>query len=343
MRVTKSNLNKAVIAKIITQTQADKLVAFINQLPNQGPSFNLTNVLYYFGALIAIGAMTLLMGLGWESFGGGGILFLALCYALLGIALTHKLHQQGHTIPAGLCATFVICMAPLAIYGFQSMMDWWPSSHSYYRDYYRYIQWNWIFMELGTLAVGVVLTWIYRYPFMIMPIGFTLWFLSMDITKMILGNTYDTHLSYLISLYFGLIITLIGLWVDIRAKNSADYAFWLYLFGILSLWGGLTGLYFDHTLFKPFYLVINLVLMLAGVILNRKVFVIFGALGVFTYLSYLAFTVFEFSYLFPVVLTAIGFAIIYVGILWQRHEARITDKMRLLLPQPLRELLEARE
>jgi hypothetical protein len=72
------------------------------------------------------------------------------------------------------------------------------------------------------------------------------------------------------------------------------------------------------------------------------VFVVFGALGSCGYLGYLAADVFEDSLLFPIALTAIGLGIIYIGILWQKHEKAITQKSRLLLPAALRELLEAK-
>jgi hypothetical protein len=37
-----------------------------------------------------------------------------------------------------------------------------------------------------------------------------------------------------------------------------------------------------------------------------------------------------------------GLGIIYLGILWQHHEAAITLRVQVLLPQALRELLAAR-
>jgi hypothetical protein len=52
--------------------------------------------------------------------------------------------------------------------------------------------------------------------------------------------------------------------------------------------------------------------------------------------------VFEDSMLFPIALTAIGLGIIYLGILWQRHEARISAALRRRLPPVLRELLDRR-
>lgn len=88
MKISRAVLNKAVEAKIINNKQADALLDFIKNQPEQNPSFNFTNVLYYLGGLIAIGAMTLFMNLGWETFGGWGIFYLSLLYAIAGFDLT---------------------------------------------------------------------------------------------------------------------------------------------------------------------------------------------------------------------------------------------------------------
>lgn len=342
MKISRNMMEKAVDAKIITQKQAEQLIEFVKNLPEQSPGFNLTNVLYYFGGLIAIGAMTLFMNLGWEMYGGWGILFLSVSYAILGIALTHALDDKGYKIPAGICATFVICLTPLAIYGFQQGMGWWPDA-TVYQEFHGYIKWHWIFMELGTLAVGIILAWIYRYPFMIMPIAVTLWYMSMDLTYMIGDQNYTYELSAMVSMYFGIVTILIAFWVDIRSSQTADYAFWLYIFGVMAFWGGLTCQHSDSELSKFLYMCTNVLMILIGVILSRKVFVIFGALGFCFYLGYLAFQVFNLSYLFPVALTVIGFGIIYLGILWQKNEAKLTKKVRSILPKPVQDLFEARD
>jgi hypothetical protein len=111
----------------------------------------------------------------------------------------------------------------------------------------------------------------------------------------------------------------------------------------MTFWGGLSAQHSDSELSKFIYLCINLLMILIGVILNRKVFVLFGALGSCFYLGYLSFKVFKLSYLFPVALTVIGFGIIYLGLLWQKNEAQLTHKIRSILPQPLQDLLQSRD
>ena len=141
----------------------------------------------------------------------------------------------------------------------------------------------------------------------------------------------------------GLAMTLIAFWVDIRSSKSGDYAFWLYLFGVMAFWGGMTSQHSDSELSKFIYFCINLLLIGVGVVIIRRVFVIFGAIGCSIYLGHLANEVFKNSWLFPIALTAIGLGVIYLGLIWQKNEKVITGKVRKYLPFPLRELLGKRE
>ena len=256
----------AVDENILTLEQSERLMQFIQNQPHAGVRFDFTHVLYYFGGLMAIGAMTLFMHLGWESFGGLGIVFIAMLYAGVGLKLTHVFRDKSLDIPAGICSTFVITLTPLAVYGIQDALGLWPDA-SVYRDYHRYIKWHWLYMELSTLMVGVIIAWKYKYPFLIMPIAITLWYLSMDITVMLSGDDADWALRRIISMYSGLLMIALAFWVDIRSRHSADYAFWIYLFGVIAFWFGLSLQSSESELSKFFYFLINAFMIVTGVIL----------------------------------------------------------------------------
>lgn len=342
MKISKQQLDAAVSRQILSKQQAESLMDFLRAQPGSGPVFDFTHVLYYLGGLIAIGAMTLFMTLGWESFGGWGLFFIALLYAGAGLKLSDAFQRRGYAVPAGLCATFVVALTPLAVYGLQQAMGWWPDD-SVYRDYHRYIKWHWLYLELATLAVGTAMAWRYKYPFLLMPIAVTLWYLSMDLAAWLAFDRLDFEIRALVSMYFGLLMTLLAFWVDIRSRQTqVDYAFWLYLFGVLTFWCGLSMQHSDSELAKFSYFMINLLMIGLGVILLRRVFVVFGALGVAGYLGYLSHQVFEDSLLFPVILSGIGLLIIYLGVLWQRHENNISQRLRDKLPLALQQLLAQR-
>src|SRR5262245_22448595 len=117
------DLEAAVDRGILTRDQAVavRALAQARQAANPLPTptaFSFINVAYFFGALLVIGAMGFFMTLGWESFGGGGILFIALVYAACFVAAGRRLMRQPRLrVPSGLLFTMALAMTPLAVYG----------------------------------------------------------------------------------------------------------------------------------------------------------------------------------------------------------------------------------
>jgi hypothetical protein len=126
-------------------------------------------------------------------------------------------------------------------------------------------------------------------------------------------------------------------------RQNKDYAFWLYLFGVVAFWGGLSVMGSNNGLDQLIYFFINLAMIVVGALLSRRVFAVFGDLGAAGYLGYLAYGVFSDSMLFPIVLTAIGLGLIGLGIAWQRNEAAISKTLREVLPPPMRAFFKGRD
>ncbi|MDO5687117.1 MAG: DUF2157 domain-containing protein [Neisseria sp.] len=342
MRIERHNLQQAVDRQIVSAEQAEALWTFWGQAQQGVPRFDVTHILYYLGGLLAIGAMSVFMNLGWEQFGGWGIFALCLLYAAVGLGLTRYFAGKKLTIPAGIMATLVVVITPLAVYGLQQGLGVWPDD-SVYRDYHRWIQWHWLWMELATLAVAAVMLYCYRYPFLLLPVAVTLWYLSMDVVVWLMGGQYgyDWELRQSVSVVFGLAMIALAFWLDYRTRHRPqDFAFWLYVFGVLTFWGGLSLMESDSELSKFLYCMTNVLMIAIGAVLKRRVFVIFGALGVAGYLAYLSERVFQNSWLFPIALTVLGLAIVFGGVWWQRHEQQIGAFLRGLLPASVQELLE---
>ena len=242
--------------------------------------------------------------------------------------------------PAGLTAALAVALTPLAVYGLQKSLGFWPDA-AIYKDYHDFISWRWILMELATLAVGAILLWRYRLPFLIMPVAVTLWYMSMDLVPFLFCFEFTWELRRDFSLWFGLLMLMLAFGVDLRFGRRPDFAFWLYLFGMLAFWCGLSLRDSDSELAKFGYCLLNIMLLLLGTALRRRVFVVFGGCGLALYLGYLANEVFQDSLLFPVVLSFIGLGIIGLGILWQKYQEQLGQTLRQLLPQRLQQVIAA--
>ena len=202
---------------------------------------------------------------------------------------------------------------------------------------------GWIILELATIGVGTAAIVHRPFPFLTAPIAFALWFMSMDLTPLVFGESaYDWESRKWVSMWFGLAMLLAAYWVDLRNRVRQDFAFWGYLFGVLAFWGGLSLMDGDSELSKFVYCLINLALIVLSMLLRQRSFIVFGALGVLGYLGYLSYRVFEDSLLFPVALTFLGVLIIYVGVVYQRNAAAIAVQIQANLPEEIRALVPPR-
>lgn len=319
MKISKNSFfTAATVAKIPPEQAA----ALWSALEKQEESSPFAKYLYYLGALIIISAMTWFMNLSWIFFGGGGLFLIAAAYALFFTLLGAWLwNQKELCTPAGLCITIAVCMTPLAIYGLETYFNF-PILQPY-NEYYHLVDKNWILIEIGTIAAGIAALRFFPFPFLTAPIFFSAWFLTMDLTPLLFGQEATVEQKSWVSLIFGLVILAIAYAID-RMKKE-EYAFWSYLFGTLAFWGGLGCLAWNKgELARVIYLLINLFLMFLAIYLKRNVLMVFGAIGVFAYLAYLADAIFHDSILFPFVLTLIGLAVIYLGILYHKNRERIS-------------------
>jgi hypothetical protein len=214
------------------------------------------------------------------------------------------------------------------------------------------------------LTVAAVALWHWRLPFLVMPVAVTLWYMGMDIVPMLVlqaqgavptpgldgpmagemvGAMWDAQwaLRRIVTLVFGLGMVALALWVDLRSPREQDFGFWLHLFGVVSGWAALTAMDATSQWGRLGYCAINVALILFGVVIGRRVYAVFGGIGVAMYLGYLAFTLFPDSMMLPFVLSLIGLGAIGLGLLWQGHESALTELLRARLPRAWRALPSA--
>ncbi len=197
-------------------------------------------------------------------------------------------------------------------------------------------------MEFGTVAAGLVALAFFPFPFLVMIIAFALWFMSMDLTPWIAGVesfTWDQRAT--VSMAFGAAMLIVAWGVDLRRWRGGDFAFWLHLFGLMALWGGLTEQNSSAEFGKAIYCLVNVGLIFLSLFLMRRAYAVFGAIGVTLYLGHLADEVFRNSILFPFALSALGVLIIGAGLFFHRHGARIAGALARVLPSFAREFRPA--
>jgi hypothetical protein len=360
--VFRTELEAAVVAGIITADQAERLVAFFAShtvkpslvgvtavtAPAVVPSkFDFSHVLWYAGALIIIGALGLFTTVAFAAMGPSALTLTALGYGAGFVVLGRFLWgRPGLKTPAGLLIACAVNMVPMAVYGIQAAFDLWPLPFEEPGSYDNFFEWlnaSWVYMDVATILAGAIALRYFPFPFIAAIMAGALWFLSMDLTPWVSyalnGNTEFTWgLREKVSMYFGLVLIVAAWALDLKRWQAGDFAFWLHFAGVICFWGGLTSQDSDSEFLKLVYCLINMAMIMLAVFLGRRVYAIFGALGVSFYLGYLAYEVFADSLLFPLVLSAIGLAVIGLGIWYFRKQQAIAHWLTTSLPYELQRL-----
>ena len=355
MTLERSDLDRAVALGVVTAEQVRELLRIASErqqtgadldpqpsaqaaaqaivLMNERPALNFQHLAFYLGGLIVVSAMGWFVAESWEKLGGLGFLLTGAGYGAAFLWAGSRLWSRpGGRVPGGLLVTMAVCMTPLAVYGIQVLADLWPAGGpSAYAHYWTRARSCWLGMEAATVLAGGLALRRFRFPFLTAPVALALWFMSMDLAPLLLGQerlAYEERAQ--VSLWFGLAMLLATFWGDRRTRD--DYAFWGYLFGLLAFWGGLTSLEGTAELGRLGYCAVNVLLLVAAIVLERRVFLVFGGLGVCLYLGHLAQRVFRDSLAFPFVLSALGLGIMALGWAYQRHRTAVNAAVLGSLP-----------
>ena len=292
MRIEKKDLDKAAKAGIISLEQGTKIWSFWQKELRDTPQFHFAHVLYYLGGLLAISAVTLFVTRAWDTLVGIPLFLLSTVLFIFGLMFTQYFLNKKLRIPAGIFSTFSLALVPLATYNLQVWLGFSPMEKYQYSDFHYWVNWYWVSIEIVTFIAGIAMFYFYRFQFLLFPISIILWYMSMDVFDLLLhqkGAPVAFRATF--SMYFGLLVILAAIFIDLKAKDDEpDYPFWLYIFGVMTFWGGLSSQSSEYELSKFIYCMINLGMIFVSVFLDSA-FCRFGAIGVLGYLGHLAFEV----------------------------------------------------
>ena len=315
--------------------------------PERRGRFDLVTVAYYFGAFIILLAGTIFVGLQWEELGRPGQ-FAASWGAVAGLWLVGAwLRRGGHALGGNLLIFAGTGGAPLGVYTLLRILGLWPDSvdAASYQAFYRTIDAAWLLLEVASIAVTLAVIWLARFPLLTLLLAFWGWYLSMDLTELIAGHNDFAWgpTEWTVGALVGAAMLGIGAWLQ-RRHGGQDWSRWFYFFGHVALLGNLAALALgDDLLAGVVFLAVYVGFVAASVWLQSRMFLVFGAIGVYAYVAKLAFDVFDRSLGFTLVLAAVGLLIVLATVAYERY-ARPWLAQRLLRnpPEPGRESWKAK-
>jgi hypothetical protein len=284
---------------------------------------NLVTIAYYFGAFLILLAGTFFVGLQWETLGRPGQFAASWGAVIILWLLGGALCRRGFQLGGHLLIFSGTGIVPLAVYTVLRILDLWPDARdaSTYQAFYRTIDASWLMLEIASILLTLVVIWRVRFPLLTLLLAFWGWYLSMDITELVTGHrdfAWGTA-EWAVGAAVGLAMVCLGVWLQ-RRYGSQEWSRWFYLFGHVALLGNLGALALDE---GPWHGVLFLAVYVGCVIisvwLQSRIFLAFGALGIYAYVCKLAFDVFAGSLGFTFSLALMGLAIVLLTVAYQRY------------------------
>lgn len=324
-RFTWADIERWAASGLLTASQAERIREEVNATPEpsspeQRHGLNIVTVAYYFGGFMILLAYTFYMGLQWGQLSLGTQLVVSIFTIGTLIGTGALLRGVGFTTGGALLIFAGTALFPLAVHVLERITGIWPErSETAYFGFYRLIAADWVYMELAALAAAVAAIWLVRFPLLALLAAFWMWFLSMDLARWIAQSQSWTwsDREQLVSTVLGLGMIALGIVLQRRARR--DYSIWFYIFGHLIVLAHFGALTLRHEgILSLAYPALYLTFVVASVLLQRRVFLVFGAFGCYAYTSYLAFRVFQGSLGFVFTLAFVGFVIILSTVAYQR-------------------------
>ena len=290
--------------------------------PEQRKGLNFISIAYYFGAFMILLAYTFFMGIRWESLGLNGQIGVSFVTIAALLVIGYFLRRNGFQTAGGLLIFAGVGIVPLLIYTIQRALGIWPPGWEMYRymNFYSYVSATWVPLEIISILVATIAIWRVRFPLISLPIAFWTWFLSLDLVRwMDKGKYYEySKPEQAVSTLIGFGMLILGIYLQRKAKK--DYSLWFYLFGHIIILSHFSVLTLDNkdTLGLA-YIAVYLAFVVASVWLQRRIFLVFGAIGCYGYLSYLAFQVFDGVLGFAYALASMGLLIVLTAVGYQKY------------------------
>eukprot|EP00004_Rigifila_ramosa_P016390 TRINITY_DN388_c0_g1_i2.p1 TRINITY_DN388_c0_g1~~TRINITY_DN388_c0_g1_i2.p1 ORF type:complete len:827 (-),score=203.38 TRINITY_DN388_c0_g1_i2:340-2475(-) len=236
--------------------------------------------------------MTLLMTLGWESFGGFGIAAIASAYGVSfyygGIHFFYE--NPDRAIVGVVLGAMAVSMTPLTVYGLQRGAGFWTDGDpGNFQNFRLWVKGSWIWMEVATVVVGMFVFVRIPAPFLLSPVAFCLFLMSMDLTPLLFGRfSFTMQERHLVSFWFGIAMMLTARHINARVTalvdpqllgNSVDYSYWISRFGVWAYFFGCIGLPSSGGIGRLLFHIAQTCLLLAGALYGWVMFGFVGLLG----------------------------------------------------------------
>ncbi|MDQ3168104.1 MAG: hypothetical protein M3P94_05590 [Chloroflexota bacterium] len=285
------------------------------------PGERLQQIAYYIGGFTILFAFTIFVGLGWEDLADPTRLTIVVVTMATLTAIGIALRRAGALTGGNVLVFGATGLTPLLTFEILKVTGLWDGGEDAetYRSFFRRVDESWLILEIVSIAVAIIVVGWIRFPLVTLLIAFWSYYLSLDVAEAFWADGPTGEQRSLVFAGVGLLMIIVG--TDLHRRDLRPYAFWFWLFGLIGAQGGVGAfaLQNDRDIWAGLgFLTLSMAWIVMSVWLSSTSFLVFGALGCYAYVSYLAFDIFDGALGFVVTLGAVGLFIILTTFSYQR-------------------------
>jgi hypothetical protein len=278
---------------------------------------NPVTVAYYFGGLLAFFSFTFFLGMNWNDLTDWARSVVTLSVIIItGTLGTWLRFRRGYPTGGGLLLFVATAVLPLFIYTLFKLAGVWPDGDSFYQ-----LRFLLLYLSLGSLAVSLPILILSRFSLISLIVAAFAHIIILDLVQIITESTDIPVAELTVGICAGLI--LLGITLTLWRKKH--HAFWFKLYGLSGLQIAFTILFVESNsvLFGLLFLLVYLIMISLSLRFREVIYLVFGAIGTYTYFVRIVFDTFRGTAYFPLLLGVIGISIVVLAVLYQRYGHRL--------------------
>ena len=305
--------------------------------------FTWITIAYYLGALTVMFAFGWFLIDRWRVLGPVGILVVTTIYTALFVVTGEYLRREGYRVAGALVTGLAVGMVPLVVWSIQKSLGLWPDGSGRPSDPFDMVRpgggvarltLNMVVIDIATIIASVLAFRRLRFGFLLAPGAIAAAFLPRLLIETALDETLGRNAEAWLFAATGVGLLTLALAIDRHDRDRADFAYWPYLVGVIVSLMSIAQLWERYASIRHLLPIVGLLIIVASLTLRRLIFLAFGGILIYAYLTWLAFDLFRSSTLFPIILATLGLSIILAAVWVQRSYPRVVSRVNAGLSDP---------
>ncbi len=328
-------LDAAVSLGIISAEQAAGIRALTpaRRAPAAPQPVDASSIGYVLGAITVLVAMGWFLADRWDWLGAGGVLAVLGLYIGMFLVVAQRLRREGYEIAGGFAVLLAVAMVPIAVVALNELTHWISPEirascqNSRVNLLFDFNLWDCrgleIVVELSTLAAALLAVRAVKFSLLVVPIAAIVLRFVFHAAAAVFGGELGAVSSGWVWVICASLMTAAAYHSDRTQPDDHDFALWLHVIAVISAATASVTILnatdsYRHLL--PGGAVLAFIFSLR---MRRAPWTLLGMGWFVAYLGWLAADVFRNTPVFPIVLAALGLAVIIATVWVQRNTAML--------------------